>query len=143
MRGLGRMPIAGAVLGRVDPTRIDGLPCVVAQDAKEARLVALVAGGAGAVLLAREQDGIVGSVDTDFVAGLVVARLFALAPQTVARAREIASVAGLDGFLEGLAIHVGDHQKSSAFVVLRDDWNYAAVLFEVNLRGCLLRSRLL
>src|ERR1700757_80868 len=137
------MAVAGAVLRRVDAARIDGMPGAVAKYAEEARLKTLVAGGAVAVLLDREQDGVVVAVDADFVDGLVVARLLALAPQAIARAREVAGVAGLDGFLEGLAVHVSDHQEASALIVLRDDRDDAAGLFEVDLRGGLLRGRLL
>src|SRR6202043_3779155 len=112
------MAIFGAILGWVDPASIDDLPGTVAQYAEEARFVALVAGGAVAVLLDREQDGVVVAVDADLVHGLVVAGLFTLAPQAVTGAREVAGVAGLEGFLESRAVHVGDHQEAAALVIL-------------------------
>src|SRR5260370_32962030 len=83
--GLSLMAVAGAVLRRIDAARIDGVPGAVAKYAEEARLETLVAGGAVAVLLDREQDGVVVAFGADFVHGLIVARLFALAPRSAAR----------------------------------------------------------
>src|SRR5260370_20148493 len=112
VRGLGLMAIVGAILGWVDPARIDGLPGTIAQYAEEARFVALVAGGAVAVLLDREQDGVVVAVDPDLVHGLVVAGLFTLAPQAVARARGVAGVARPAGLPANRAGHLCDPQEA-------------------------------
>src|SRR5689334_849755 len=137
--GLRLMAIAGSVFGWIDPPRIDRLPGAVTPYAKEARLETFVARGAVAVLLDREQDRVVVTVDSNLMYGLEVSRFFALAPQTIARAREIAGVARPQSFLEGLAVHVGDHQKASALIVLGDDRNDTAALVEVDLRSGRLR----
>src|SRR6266851_2471408 len=129
------MPVVGAVLGRVDFAALDDTPLAAIEHAEEARLVALMACGAVAMLLDREQDRIRVAIDANLAHGLVVARLLALAPEPVARAREVACVPARDGLLERLAIHVGDHQEPPALVVLRDDGHDTAILFEVDFRA--------
>src|SRR5216683_880981 len=128
------VPVVGAVLGRVDLAALDDTPLAAVEHAEEARLVALMACRAVAMLLDREQDRIRVAIDANLAHGLVVARLLALAPEPVARAREVACVPARDRLLERRAIHVGDHQDPSALVVLRYDRYDAAVLFEVDFR---------
>ena len=40
---------------------------------------------------------------------------------------------GGDSFVEGLAVHIGDHQEAAGVVILRDDGDDAVALGEVNL----------
>src|SRR5271170_5685805 len=101
------MPIVGAVLGGIDFALIDDFPCAAIELAKKARLVALVACGPVAALLDRNHDRVGVAVDANLVHDLKISRLLALAPQLVARPREIARASGGDRLLEGLAIHIG------------------------------------
>src|ERR1700675_2946140 len=98
------MAVAGAVLRGIDLARLDDLPFAVLEHPEVIALVPEMAGGAVALLFDHQQDRVVVAVDSDFAHHLEVARFLALAPQTAARARVIASAAGRDGLVEGLAV---------------------------------------
>src|SRR5580692_5906914 len=102
------MPVVGAVLGGIDFALIDDLPCASIELAEKARLVALMACGPVAALL----DRVYVAVDANLVHDLKIPGLFTLAPQLVARSREVACASSGDRLLEGLAIHVGDGQHA-------------------------------
>src|SRR5216683_763958 len=88
------MAVAGSVLGRVNFALIGNLPLTVVELAEKTRLVAEMACGAVAALLDGDNDRIAVAVDSDLADDLEIAGLLALAPELVARAREIAGPAG-------------------------------------------------
>ena len=130
------MPIVGAVLGGIDFALIDDLPRAVVEPAEKARLVALMACGPVATLLDGDYDCVGVAVDPNLVHDLKIPRLLALAPQLVARSREVARAAGGDRLVEGLAIHIGDSQHAIAQVIDGDSGDDAAVFVEINCRRC-------
>ncbi len=67
--------------------------------------------GARPVLLDLDPDRVLVAIDPHLDDALGVAGAFALPPQRLARAREIPGLAGLDGALERLGVHVRDHQQ--------------------------------
>src|SRR5271165_1535588 len=99
------MPVAGAVLGRIDATLVDDLPLAAVELAEKARLVTLVACGRVTTLLDDQHHRVGVAIGANLVHDLKIPRLFALAPQLVARAREVAGAPGGDRLVEGLAIH--------------------------------------
>src|SRR5579871_4694922 len=129
------MAVARTVLGRFDAAGVHRMPSAVAPCAEKARLITLMAGGAVAVLFDRQQDCVAITIDADFVHGLVIAGFLALAPQPIARAREVAGVAGAQSFLERFAVHIRDHQQPSALMVLGDGGDDASGLVKVDLRN--------
>src|SRR6185437_2952404 len=112
--GFPMMAVVRAVLRRIDLAFVAHAPISILEHAKEARLVALMAGGGVAVLIDAQQNRIGVAIDPDFAHRLEIARLLALAPQPVARAREVAGVSGGDRLIEGFAIHIRDHQQLPA-----------------------------
>src|SRR5579884_1958145 len=108
------MAVTGAVFRRIDLAQVGGLPASVAQHAEEAALVTFVARCAVAALLDTQEDRVSIAIDADFAHHLEISRFLALAPQAIARAREVAGAAGANGLLEGFAIHEGDHQQPPA-----------------------------
>src|SRR5208337_1395125 len=130
------MPVVGAVLGGIDFALLDDFPCARIELAEEARLVALVACGPVAALLDSYDDRVGVAVEANLVHYLKISRLFALAPQLVARAREVARAAGGDRLVESLAIHIGDGQHAMAQVIDGNRGDDAAVLVEINCRRC-------
>src|SRR5271154_7261229 len=103
------MPVAGTVLGRIDAALVDDLPLAAVELAEKARLVAFVACGRVAALLDDQHDCVGVAVGANLVHDLKIPRLFALAPELVARAREVACAPGRDRLVEGLATHPRDH----------------------------------
>src|SRR5271154_1955748 len=114
------MPVAGTVLGRIDAALVDDLPLAAVELAEKARLVTFVARGRVTTLLDDQHYGVGVAVGANLVHDLKIPRLFALAPQLVARAREIARAARRDRLVEGLAIHPADHQHAVAQMVDSD-----------------------
>src|SRR5260370_29285713 len=98
------MPVVGAVLGRVDLAALYDTPLAPIEHAEEARLVALMACGAVAMLLDCEQDRIRVAINANLAHGLVVARLLPLPPAPLARAPAAAYGPGPYGLLPPLAI---------------------------------------
>ena len=80
------MSVVRAVFCRIDLALIGYPPTAVVENAEKAGFVAFVASGLIAVLIDAQQDRVGIAIDTDFAHGLEIARLFALSPQTVARA---------------------------------------------------------
>src|ERR1700688_3779161 len=108
------MPVTGPILRRINLARIGDAPVVAVERAEETGLVALMACGAVAMLFDPEQDCVMVALGADLAHALKIARLLAFAPQAVARTREVAGMAAANRFLQGLAVHVGDHQHASA-----------------------------
>ena len=126
------MAVAGSVLGRINFALVGDLPLTVVELAEEARLVAEMACGAIATLLDGDHDRVGVAIDPDFADDLEIAGFLALAPELVARAREIAGAAGGYGFGETLAIHERDSQNAMAQVIDRNRGHDAALFFEVD-----------
>src|SRR5580658_1158444 len=87
-----------------------------------------------ALLIHREQDHVLVAVDANLAHHLEVPRLLALAPEPIARSREVTRAAGADGFLERLAVHPGEHHDPVARMILGDYRDYAAAFVEVDRR---------
>src|SRR5271170_7530707 len=137
MRSAGRfllMPVVGAVLRRVDLALLDDFPFAAVELAKEARLVALVACGPVAALLDGDHDRIGVAVDPNLVHDLKIPRLLALAPQLVARSREVARPPCRNRLVKRLAIHVGNSQHPLADMIDSNRGNHAAILVKINRR---------
>ena len=81
-----------------------------------------MAGGA-ADLVHFDQQGISVTVKVDFLDLLHVATFFALAPQLIATAAEIADTPRTERFLVGVGIHVRQHQHVVVFGILSNDRN--------------------
>ena len=66
--------------------------------------------GAGALLLDPDPHRVLIAVDAHLDDALHMAGRFTLAPEGATGAAEIPSLAGRDGPLQGLRVHVGNHQ---------------------------------
>ena len=66
--------------------------------------------GAGALLLDPDPHRVLVAVDPHFEDALPMARGFPFTPQRSTRAAKVPGFAGRDGPLQGLCVHVGDHQ---------------------------------
>src|SRR5882672_718883 len=91
--------------------RIDRHPFPVLEFAEKAALAPRVAGDT-ADLLHLQQDRVGVAVDTHFAHLLRVARLLALAPQLLARARPVDRFLGFSGFLQGFPVHPCNRQHA-------------------------------
>src|SRR5258708_3885510 len=107
------MAVVGSVLGGIDFALIDDLPLgficirILVEHSKKARLVALMACRAVAALLDRDHERILIAVDPYFVDDLKIPRFLALAPELLARPREVACTTGRNGLFKRLAVHIG------------------------------------
>jgi hypothetical protein len=125
------MSIARTVLGRIYFALIRDLPSVVLELAEKARLISFVTGRGVSALLDCQQYRVLVAVDPDLVNDLEVPGLFSLAPQFVARAREVTRAPGRHCLFKRLTIHVREHQHAMACMIHGYRRNYAAILVEI------------
>src|SRR6185437_10127213 len=105
--------------GRILEDRLDGLPFVAFEPPVEAALAAGVAGDA-AHLLDNEQDRVAIAIEPDLAHALHVARLLALAPQLVPRARPVMRLARVAGQRQRVTVHPRERQHAMRRGILRD-----------------------
>jgi hypothetical protein len=82
----------------------------------EAAALVGVAGGAHGFTL--EQERVAVTVDSDFLYVQHIAGSLAFAPQLLARPRPEAGDVFVKGYLQGLAVHVANHEYLTGFMVL-------------------------
>jgi len=104
------------------------------QGAEEAGLVAFVA-DAGAEGFDLDEDAVFVAVGLDGLDDEGVAGRFALFPELVAAAAVEGGEAGLDGGVEGFAVHEADHEDAAGGVVLNDGGDQAAGFVEVEIHS--------
>jgi hypothetical protein len=78
-----------------------------------------------------QQDRVGVAVDEGSPDALNVAALFALLPKPLATAAVINRLAGGDGRIPGLAVHVGQHEHATGGGVLHRHWEQGIVVTEV------------
>jgi hypothetical protein len=76
-----------------------------------------------------EDKAVLIAIDQNLLDLLAVPALFALSPQFAAGSAEICAVAGSNGLVKRLTIHVGDHQDLAGRRVLGDG-RYKAIIIE-------------
>ena len=74
----------------------------------------------GALRLHFDEHGIAVAISGDLFDGEAMAGAFAFEPQFAAGAAPEGGETGVDGFAEGLLIHVADHENASAGMILND-----------------------
>ncbi len=74
----------------------------------------------GAGLADFHEHGVLVAIDADLDDVLLVAGGVALAPEALARARPVDGAAGVDGELQRLGVHPGEHEDVARVGVLRD-----------------------
>jgi hypothetical protein len=103
----------------------DGFPCagggIIA--AIEATAIALVAGGY--VLLDADEEDVHVAIGEDFFYVLEVFAGFAFEGESAAAAAIGVDLAGLEGFFEGVSVHVGLHEDLAVGDVLDDQGDQA------------------
>ena len=67
-----------------------------------------------------EQDGIGVTIDADLEDFLSMPAFFAFSPKFIAAAAEVGSHTGLQGFIEGLPVHPGEHEDLAGGGILGD-----------------------
>src|SRR5690348_12980947 len=117
--------------GRILEDRLHGLPLVAFEPPVEAALAAGMAGDA-AHLLDDQQDRVAIAIEADLAHPLHVARLLALAPQLVPRARPVVCLARVAGERQCVTVHPRERQHAMRRGVLSDRGR-EAVLVPANL----------
>src|SRR5262245_41042745 len=123
-----------AVHFRIEDALGQRLPLPALSMAEVAALVTLVA-GRPADLLDLQQDRVGVAVEEDAADLLHVAALFALAPQLVAAATEVAGPPRAQRLVERFAVHPRQHQHLAGVGVLRDRRDQSAGLGKIDHRA--------